>query len=409
MPKLRLFSVFRKEQPESTPKDEKLTATKPQEASTHIAPIDYTKELFTNESKDRRLFEFYNFYRKRDFFDRYKGVAIFMLLLGYALSLASCYLSYPFLDLFLSDDVPSHIFRLGVVIVLLLLNEVVKHLSLAQVFKTFFTYHQKPIVSTTILFLTVGFSIYACVNGIKTASEQAYNPPKPSDFVTQYDNQIANLKTVNEQIFERSNWKGKLNSSSKEGKAYAQNETLITELTAKAVIEREQLYSAALLKYNSKHEHQSNFRKYAGYVIESMIIFCAGFYLLYMFKASFEHIARIVQKFPTFAPMTFSQNATHDPVLAANAIGFKTYQNLPQKEAQPPTDKGNNSNSNTTITNYSNEDLKKLIKSNKLSLNAYKWKLKNGKGSEQNNRQKIAYFENEIERLKELQQQFINS
>lgn len=402
MANLTFFKRFFKRKTEGANSEERLSQTTANEASTHIAPIDYTKELLSNESKDRQLYKFYQFYKKQDFYDRFKFLAIFLLGLSYLLSLASCYLSYPFLDQFLQNDVPNIDVRFYAVVFLLVLNEIAKHLSLSTAFKTHFTYRARPYISMSIFLLAIGFSIYACVNGIKTSTEQAYQPPTKEQIVTQYDSEIADLRATNERIFERAKWKGKLNNSSKAGRTYADNESLIASLNKKATKEREQLYNKALTKYNQKHEHKASFRQYAGYGIETMILFCASFYLLYMFRASFEHTARIVNKFVTMTSNSASNFGTNSPPIAIaenrNKIGYGQQDNI--------LNNGNNSNSDKQITNYTKEDLKALVKTNRTNYNSYKWKLKNNKGREENNREKMAFFKSEIERLTELQKQF---
>lgn len=406
MVKLTIFERLFKRKTNGASSEERISQTTANEVSTHIAPIDYTKELLSNESKDRQLYKFYQFYRKKDFYDRFKFLSFFLLILSYILSLASCYLSYPFLDQFLQNDVPNMDVRFYAVVALLALNEIAKHLSLNTAFKTHFTYRAMPYISMSILLLASFFSIYACVNGIKTSTEQTYKPPTKEQIVTQYDSEIGDLRTTNERIFERANWKGKLNTSSKDGQTYAENENLIASLTQKATKERESLYNKALKKYNQKHEHKASFRQYAGYGIESMILFCASFYLLYMFRASFEHTARILNKFVSMTGNSIADFTTTSLRIATaenrNTIGYGRHNN----SIGDLENNDDNSNSNKEITNYSNEDLKGLIKAHKLRYNSYKWKLKNNKGREENNREKMGFHQSEIERLVELQKKF---
>ena len=118
-----------------------------------------------------------------------------------------------------------------------------------------------------------------------------------------------------------------------------------------------------------------------GYVI----VFFNGFFLYFMFTSSFEHVSRLVEKFKTkvadkIDAITDIKLKTND--LAPANIGFKgqTKSNDLKHEI---TD---NTNRNKVITNYNYEDLTMLIRENKKRMNAYKYKLRNNIGSEENNK-----------------------
>ena len=368
-------------------------------ATEAITPNDPTKELFNNEAKDRRLYKFAKTFAKRDFHDRHKTLAFVLMALAYVGSIVSSSLSFPFLNDYLTADVPDYNMRMAAVIGILLLIEFVKHASMMGGFKTLFVYRKVPFISAAFLVLAVSLSVYLCINGVRTSTEANYKPPTYADVSTQYDKQINDLKAANEKLFDRANWKGRLNSSSKDGKAYAERESLITSLTAKAATERENKLSKATAKYDKKHVRKSSFRQYAGYFVEGGIVFCSLFFLYWSYASQFEHLARLSNKFATSFneignmvgnAMGGDGSAVATAKTDTSLIGFKQ------------SDNGDNAKTNKSGTNLNGEDFTALIRAHKTKLSAYKWKLKNGKGSEKNNRNKIAHYTAEIERLSTL-------
>lgn len=375
-------------------------------STAHVSPVDYTKELLKSEAKDKRLFKYYQFYKKRDFHDRYLKPALFMSLMAFVLSFVSSYLSYPFLTSLLTEEIPIHYLSYAVVVILILI-ETVKHLSLGIAYQTHYTYKQTPFISGTLVLLAVSASIYMCVNGVKTKSNNTYTPPPIESITTQYDTQINQLKKDNKRIFDTNNWKGKINESSKAGKAYASNEITISNLQLKAAKERESKYNKALSKYDTQHTNKTDFRLWFGYVVESGILFCGGFFFYFMFNSSFEHIARIKEKYlnaksntntslsfanssPIIKPVKASNTSINTKANKTTNNASKTSYNAKQHSNNEALD--NNIVAEITDLEYQLTD--KLVTYQKAcnNLASYHNKLRTNKGRKERNQARINYW-----------------
>ena len=70
--------------------------------------------------------------------------------------------------------------------------------------------------------------------------------------------------------------------------------------------------------------------------------------------------------------------------------------NTPSPSHSKTPEKGDKVNSNTPDTNLNNNDIDQLIKTATKNMKAYEYKLKHGRGSSQNNLQKIEKFKAQI-------------
>ena len=95
---------------------------KEHDVNSHLSPIDSTQRRLNLFSKEKSLFKYYRFYKKEDYFDRYRGLYYLCFLGAFVFSLVSSYLSYPYLETSLNIDVPLSI-RLYVIIGILLFIE----------------------------------------------------------------------------------------------------------------------------------------------------------------------------------------------------------------------------------------------------------------------------------------------
>lgn len=389
---------------------DKLSNLDSTKSSAHLAPIDYTKELLKSEGKDSRLYKYYKFYEKQDFHDRYIKIAVFLLALSYLLSIASSYLSFPFLTAYLAKDIPNENLLFYAVLAVVGLIEIVKHTSLATAFKTHYTYKEKPFISGLFLVLAVSASIYMCVNGIVTTSEKDYdnNLPVASSITTQYDNQIKKLITKNKGIFDKHNYRGKINESSDAGKAHGANEKLLSVLEGKQMTERETKFNKAISKYDKKHTKTSSLRKYIGYIIEFSIVFCNGFFLFFMFNSSLEHISRLLEKFLTFD----TDGGGHEPNLVFNS-GIETQKPIKVKKRRSKRSKsvgGGNAGENVVnrskrvatsdttqnvtaeITNYPTTGKTLTYQQVTNRLGTYQGYLDRGERTKANNKARVNYY-----------------
>ncbi len=274
----------------------KITSISRNDRQKHTRPIDSTKELLENDHKDKALFKYYKEYEKKDFFDRYRKLYYASLVGSVLLGAFSIMLSVPFVQSWLNAELSGSefvVYSLYFSAFALFVLEVVKHLSISQSAQTLFTYSQKPIIALPIALMCFLASAYMCVNGVKTEAQKQYLPPTSKDIVTQYDSQINQIKEDNKRIFKTNNWKGRLNESSKAGKAYAANEILLSSLQTKAAAEKEEKLNTAINNYNTKHTQVHSFRLYIGYVVESGIFFCLVFSLAYRYYSHYEHALRI--------------------------------------------------------------------------------------------------------------------
>ena len=374
------------------------------EVQASITPTDATQELLKSDSKDRQLYKFAKAFQKQDYYDRNHLKANVSYYASYLFSCGSIGLSIAYLDTHLLSDIPFDYVRYSIIIGILLLVEFIKHTSLHTGFKSYFVYDTKPVFTSFLFVGTAALSLYLCINGTSELNRQSYIPPQVTDFVTHYDTKITALEQKNQTIFNRNKWKGKLNAHSEAGKAYAANEALITDFKAKAEQERQKMYDTALTEYDTKHRKKSIIRQFVGYFVEASILFCVLYYLVFCYYSQLEHTLRLNEKYSLTLP-NFITNSSPPLSVAtaehASPIGFNANEgNSIKIDANIKNDK-----SNMYFENLDAKDLKALAASYKRDLNAYRYKLDNGKGTATNNKNKIAYFEERLEKIYTLQKQ----
>jgi len=394
-----------KRQGNSTQK-ERLSSISASEVQKSITPTDSSKELLSNDQKDRQLYKFAKKFQKQDYYDRNRFTANVTHLLGYLFSAASIYLSFAFLDTHLTNDVPIKEVRYSVIIGILLLVEFVKHTALHTGFKAFFVYSKKPIFTSLLFVAAVSLSLYLCINGTSELNRNSYQPPQITDFTTHYDSKIANLEQKNKNIYKRNSWKGKLNAHSQAGKAYAKNETLISEWKAAAEKERTKQHEQALSDYDHKHGKTSMLRSFIGYFVEASILFCVIFYLTFCYRSQLEHLLRLNKKYAFSLDSVLPKMPTNTNDIAVASTNQKKLKIGFNTNNDNSTNNDANHLINRQITNnekiFSADDIDTLIKHHRQRVHAYNNKLKNGKGNPNTNRQRVAKHTSEYNRLTDL-------
>ena len=395
------------------------------EANKELKPLDQTKELLKNQSKDKRLFKYAQYYQKQDFHDRYFLLAMILCVLAYALSFLSSYLSYPFLVDFLADDFQDMNLLIAAILGIFLVVEFAKHMGMAFSFKSWYTYQKMPITGIPITLLAVAASIYMCLNGVSTSSEQDYqaNLPTIDEITTQYDGQIERLVMKNDAIFEKHNYRGKINESSDAGKAHGANEKLISTLEEKQMVERETKFNQALAKYDATTTQKSSFRNYIGWIVESMIVLCGCFFLYYKFHSHSEYLEIISQKYDHVFGSRLEQldnvpqpttEGAYVTAYSQNTIGFKAPENVPNdmpkySDASPPKEVITPTNDLVATPSITSELTDKVISFHQVSerLRTYQGFKKSGKRNKETVKARIAFFENLLDEMTAQEKTFI--
>ena len=216
-------------------------------------------------------------------------------------SLFSCYLSYPYLVKLMRGVIPHPTACIAFSLFLLVLNEASKHFTLYWGILAFSIYKKRllSLLIFTTLIASCGASVFFCLNGIGTAQNAQYEPPKADTIKTHYESRIVALKAKNESIFKRNKWKGRLDAASLAGQAYGKNENLIFDLETKRLSTIDSLHQQYLNKYKENHNGELRAERYLGLFNESFIMIFGFLCLWFKLVDGRQYVDEILTSYPT--------------------------------------------------------------------------------------------------------------